>query len=129
MNRRRFFEHAFAVAASSRLGAQTGDVPDWGGPVLDIHLHGKGPGGEWTHMQGCGVTHAQLLVQPSAEAHVKEEMSKHAGRFRYSVGMNPAREDAIETLRSSIKAGATGFGEMKSPAKADGPEMRRVYDL
>ena len=128
MNRRNFLTTATAAALALPLEAQS-DVPDWGGPVLDVHLHGKGPGGEWTHMQGCGVTHAQLLLQASAEAHAKEEMAKHPGRLQYSVAMDPARENAVETLRAAIKAGATGFGEMKSRAKADGPEMRRIYDL
>jgi predicted TIM-barrel fold metal-dependent hydrolase len=131
MNRRSFLNSAWTTAAAGRLAAQSAqnDVPDWGGPVLDVHLHGKGPGGEWAHMQGCGVTHAQLLLSPAAEAHAKEELAKHPGRLHYSVGYDPARENAIETLRNSIKAGATGFGEMKSRSKADGPEMRRVYDL
>src|SRR6266581_4921601 len=107
ISRRQFLGTAFAAAAAPGLSAQSApdDVPDWGGPVLDIHLHGKGPDGEWLHMRGCGVTHAQLLVSPNAEAHVKEEMAKHPGRFRYSVGVDPARENAIETLRNAIKAG------------------------
>jgi len=131
VNRRNFLNSILVSSAAARLAAQSAstDAPDWGGPVLDIHLHGKGPDGEWAHMQGCGVSHAQLLVQPAAESHVKEEMAKHPGRPHYSVGYDPARENAIETLRNSIKAGATGFGEMKSRSKADGPEMRRVYDL
>src|SRR5437588_855233 len=110
IGRRRFIETTVAATVASRLAAQTpaGDVPDWGGPVLDVHLHGKGPSGEWMHMQGCGVTHAQLLLSPTAEAHAKEEMARHPGRLHYSVGMDPARDDAIETLRNAIAAGATG---------------------
>lgn len=113
----------------SRAQDLPSDVPNWGGPVLDVHLHAKGPGGEWTHMQGCGVSHAQLLTNPAAESHVKEELAKHPGHLKYSVGMDPARADAIEMLRNAVKGGATGFGEMKSRSKADGPEMKRVYEL
>jgi uncharacterized protein len=123
MNRR----HFIGAALGSTLRAQ--DTPDWGGPVLDVHLHGKGPGGEWAHMQGCGVSHALLLLQASAEAHAKEEMAKHPGRLQYSISMDPARENAAETLRAGIKAGARGFGEMKSRSKCDSPEMQRVYDV
>jgi uncharacterized protein len=94
----------------SVLAAQ--DVPDWGGPVLDMHLHGKA-GGEWTHMQGSGVTHALLLFPVTGEAHAKDEMGKHPGRFQYSVSMDPARENAIESLRAAGKGGAKGFGENK----------------
>jgi uncharacterized protein len=126
-HRRRFLQTTAGAAIASALSAQ--EAPDWGGPVLDVHLHGKGPGGEWTHMQGCGVSHALLLFPVTGEAHAKDEMSKHPGRFQYSVSMDPARENAIESLRAGVKNGARGFGEMKSRAKADGPEMRRVYDL
>src|SRR5687767_13068795 len=107
MNRRRFLHTALAATAASRLSAQ--DIPDWGGPVLDIHIHGKGPDGEWTHMQGSGVTHALLLLRPDAEAHAKEEMAKHPGRLKYSVATDPARADAIDALRKAVKSGATGF--------------------
>src|ERR1051326_5641312 len=131
MNRRQFLAAVGAGAGVliSRAQDLAGDVPDWGGPVLDIHLHGKGPGGEWAHMQGCGVSHAQLLTSPMAEGHVKEEQAKHPGRFKYSVGVDPARADALDVLRSAVTGGASGFGEMKSRSKADGAEMKRVYEL
>jgi predicted TIM-barrel fold metal-dependent hydrolase len=133
MDRRQFLGTlAFgATELKSMAQVQDGprDSPDWGGPVLDIHLHGKGPDGEWAHMQGCGVSYAQLLTAPSAEAHVKEEMAKHPRRFKYSVSVDPARADALELLRTAVKGGATGFGEMKSRSKADSSEMKSVYAL
>jgi len=131
MNRRRFLGTMAAGTTALVSSAQdtSSDVPTWGGPVLDVHLHARGPDGEWTHMQGCGVSHAQILAAATAEAHVKEEMAKHPGRFKYSVSVKPDRADAIEVLRSAIKSGATGFGEMKSPLKADSPEMKRVYEV
>ena len=131
MNRRQFFGSMAAGAATFKTMTQEtpSDVPNWGGPVLDIHLHGRGPDGEWAHMQGCGVSHAQLLTPVTAEAHVKEEMGKHPGRFKYSTSVDPARADAVDVLRNAIKGGATGFGEMKSRSKADSPEMKRVYEL
>jgi predicted TIM-barrel fold metal-dependent hydrolase len=127
MNRREFVSTAAGLAAVAPGFAQ--DKPDWGGPVLDVHIHPKGPDGEWKHMEGSGVTHALLLIRAGTEAHAKEEMAKRPGRFQYSVAMDPARAEAVETLRQSVKGGAKGFGEMKSPAKADGPEMMRIYDL
>ena len=134
MNRRQFFGSvAVGAVAGNALRAMAqeppSDVLNWGGPVLDIHLHGRGPDGEWAHMQGCGVSHAQLLTSVTAEAHVKEEMAKHAGRLKYSASVDPARADAIDVLRNAIKGGATGFGEMKSRSKADSAEMKRVYEL
>jgi predicted TIM-barrel fold metal-dependent hydrolase len=131
MNRRQFFGSVAVSAVALKVMAQEtpGDVPNWGGPVLDIHLHAKGPDGEWAHMQGCGVSHAQLLTSVTAEAHVKEEMAKHDGRLKYSASIDPARADALDLLRNAIKGGATGLGEMKSRSKADSAEMKRVYEL
>jgi hypothetical protein len=62
MNRRQFFGSVAASAAAFKTMTQEtpGDVPNWGGPVLDIHLHGRAPDGEWTHMQGCAVSHASF---------------------------------------------------------------------
>jgi hypothetical protein len=127
MNRRQFFGSVAVSAVALKVMAQEtpGDVPNWGGPVLDIHLHAKGPDGEWAHMQGCGVSHAQLLTSVTAEAHVKEEMAKHDGRLKYSASIDPARADALDLLRNAIKGGATGLGEMKSRSKADSAEMKR----
>ena len=132
MNRRLFLAASASAAASplaTPLHAQ--DKPDWGGPVLDIHIHPKGPGGEWLHMEGSGVSHALLLTRAGAEseAHAREEMAKHPGRFQFSVALDPARPETLASLRRAVKEGAKGFGEMKSPAKADGPEMMRVYEL
>jgi predicted TIM-barrel fold metal-dependent hydrolase len=42
---------------------------------------------------------------------------------------NVARPDAEAQLTAAVKAGAKGFGELKYHVEADGPEMRRVYDL
>src|SRR5262245_16627025 len=118
INRRRFLL-ATAAATASRLAAQ--DVPDWGGNVLDIHQHARQqPGVDWTHMQGCGVTHAVLLTNVAAEANAKEEMAKRPDRLKRFVSVNPGAPDAIETLRKSVQGGAIGFGEMKSRLKADG---------
>ena len=127
MNRRQFLQ-ATAALAGSRLSAQ--DTPDWGGNVLDIHLHTRRePDGEWAHMQGCGVTHAVLLTQVANEAHSKEAMEKRPGRFVRFVSINAGAPNAIETLRKALQGGAAGLGEMKSPLAADSPEMLRVYDL
>ena len=39
------------------------------------------------------------------------------------------RPEAAQLLTQAVKSGAKGFGELKYPVAADGPEMRRVYDL
>jgi predicted TIM-barrel fold metal-dependent hydrolase len=129
MNRRQFFQTAAAAATVSRLAAQD-EAPNWGTNVIDVHLHPRQQAdAEWTHMQGCGVTHAVLLTNARAVPHAKEEIAKRPDRLKLFVGVDPGSPDAIETLRAAVKDGAIGFGEMKSRFKADGPEMLKVYAL
>ena len=40
-----------------------------------------------------------------------------------------SKPEAEQLLTQAVKSGAKGFGELKFPVAADGPEMRRVYDL
>ena len=56
MNRRQYLGAAAAVALS-RADAQP--ASEWGGPVLDIHLH---PRRQDDHSNGSGVTKAVLLT-------------------------------------------------------------------
>src|SRR5213593_1635010 len=61
INRRQFISAA-AAASTASLWAQQGN--EWGGPVLDIHLHLR-PDGEsnLAHINGSGVTKAVLLTR------------------------------------------------------------------
>ena len=64
MQRRTFMKSMIAACtAAPRVLAQSD--ANWGGPVLDTHLHLR-PNADacYTHMQGCGVTHAVLLMRP-----------------------------------------------------------------
>jgi len=125
LTRRRFFPTAAAVVSASRLNAQT--PPDWGGPVLDIHLHYRAqPGSNLAHVEGCGVTRAVLLTDISADARAAAEPAERFSRF---TSVNVTRPDASEVLRKAVQSGSLGLGEMKSRVAADSPEMRRMYDL
>ncbi len=129
MRRRTFLQSiAPAVAAANRLAAQQDSL--WGGPVLDTHLHLRGNADAcWTHMQGCGVSHAVLLSRAADQDRAKAEMELHPGHFVRSVSTDPAAPDADKTLRAALKAGAVSMGEMKFHVALDSPEMRRVYDI
>ncbi len=71
-NRREFLQSALAVAAASRLSAQTPAANEWGGPVLDIHLHLRQTAdGNAIHLDGSGVTKAVLLTNVNAEDRAK----------------------------------------------------------
>src|SRR5215471_112662 len=129
MQRRTFLTSILAASASApRLQAQQ-DTP-WGGPVLDTHLHLRADADAcFTHMQGCGVTHAVLLTPAADQDRAKGEMERRAGHFVRSVRTDPSLTDASKTLRDALKNGAVSIGEMKFHLALDSPEMRRVYDI
>src|SRR5436190_8065926 len=85
----------------------------WGGPVLDTHLHLRANADAcYTHMQGCGVTHAVLLTPSTDQDKAKAEMERRPGHFVRSVRIDPALPDAGKVLRDALKAGAVSIGEM-----------------
>ena len=64
--RRQFLGAAAALASASVLDADAG-APNWGGPVIDTHLHlRRGLDANAVHMDGCGVSNAVLLAFPQA---------------------------------------------------------------
>lgn len=126
MNRRQFVQTAAAAAIT--LNAQ--DAPDWGGPVLDIHLHlRRNVDDEMTHMQGSGVSHAVLLSREGSDEQVKQRKEKYPGKFVHFASTDTSKPEAADLLRTAIRNGAIGMGELKSHVACDGPEMRRIYDL
>ncbi|MGC4051404.1 MAG: amidohydrolase family protein [Paludibaculum sp.] len=129
MRRRTFLTTILpAAAVTSPLMAQ----PDiqWGGPVLDTHLHIRADADAcFTHMQGCGVTHAVLLTPAADQERAKAEMARRAGHFVRSVRIDPTLADSGKTLRDALKDGAVSIGELKFHLALDSPEMRRVYDI
>src|SRR5262245_15362610 len=125
---RRTFLTSMIAGASTRLHAQA-DTP-WGGPVLDTHLHLRADADAcFTHMQGCGVTHAVLLTGAADQERAKAEMERRPGHFVRSVRIDPSQPDADKVLRDALKKGAVSIGEMKFHVALDSPEMRRVYDI
>jgi uncharacterized protein len=128
MQRRSFLTTVLAAAAAPALRGQSDT--SWGGPVLDTHLHLR-PNADacYTHMQGCGVTHAVLLTPATGQDRAKAEMELRAGHFVRSVSTNPAAPDAEKVLRDALTAGAVSIGELKFHLALDSPEMKRVYAI
>ncbi len=129
MERRQFLKSvAGAGVVAPYVHAQS--APDWGGPVLDTHLHLRSNADAcFTHMQGCGVTNAILLTAASDQDKAKQEMERRPGRFARSVRTDPTLPDADKVLRDALKGGAVSMGELKFHVALDSPEMRRVYDI
>jgi predicted TIM-barrel fold metal-dependent hydrolase len=128
MDRRSFLAQALLAAGGSRLAGQAPDP--WGSPVIDIHLHPRREAdGEIKHLIGSGVSKAVVLAPAAAQARMQEKMKALPGQLFLFTSVNVAEPDAIEVLTRSVKSGAIGIGELKSRVEADGPEMRRVYEL
>src|SRR5262245_42829103 len=129
MERRQFVKSLLAAGLiAPRLQAQS--APDWGGPVLDTHLHLRRDADScFTHMQGCGVTNAILLTSAADQDKAKQEMEHRPGRFARSVRTDPTLSGSDKVLRDALQGGAVSIGEMKFNVALDSPEMRRVYDI
>ena len=118
---------ATAATAPSLLSQS---APDWGGPVLDTHLHLRANADAcFTHIQGCGVSNAVLLTPAAAEDRAKQEIEIRPGHFVRSVSVDPARPDAQQVLRDALRNGAVSIGELKYHLALNSPEMHRVYDV
>src|ERR1700733_8019892 len=128
MQRRSFIKSTLLAAAARRGWSQT--EPAWGGPVVDTHLHLRRDADAcFTHMQGCGVTHAVLLTPANDEERAKQEMERRPGCFARSVAADPAGPDAGRVFRDALSGGAVSMGEIKYHLALESPEMRRLYDI
>ncbi len=129
MNRRQFLGTTLAAAACYKhaLAAQANE---WGGTVIDIHSHlRQGLDANMTHMQGCGVTHAVLLARANANEQIAFMQAKYPKIFSWAASTDITKPDAADVLTKAVKAGASGFGELKFHVTADGPELQRMYAL
>lgn len=127
MQRRQFLAHATASCAAGL--AQTHS--EWGGPVLDIHLHPRRDAhSSGEHMQGLGVTKAVLLTDLRNRDRAKEEIAKQPKNLIWFAATDPSQPGGLDRLRKAVtEDGARGFGEMKHNLAVDSKEMRQAYDL
>jgi predicted TIM-barrel fold metal-dependent hydrolase len=129
MLHRREFLGAAAAAAISGLRAQT-PAPSWPSPVLDLHLHlRQQTESNVAHMEGCGVTKANLLSRANSAEQVHAAQAKYPGRFVWFASSDITKPEAEALLTKAVKDGACGLGEIKFHVEAAGPELRRMYAL
>ena len=127
---RRTFLQSTASALATAPGLLSQAESPWGGPVLDTHLHLRRDADAcFTHMQGCGVTHAVLLTGAADQERAKDEMQRRPGHFARSVSADPTKPDSERLIKSTLENGAVSIGEMKHHVALDSPEMRRVYEI
>jgi predicted TIM-barrel fold metal-dependent hydrolase len=118
-----------AVAFAAPVRAQ--ETPHWSSPVIDMHFHmRRSPELNVAHQQGAGIIAANLLVRTDSAPDAKALQAQNPVMFPSWFGSTDvAKPEAEQLLTVAVKSGARGFGELKYPVAADGPEMRRVYDL
>ena len=130
MNRREFLETVSAAAVLPTIVRQQTSANEWGSPVFDLHFHLRPqPASNIAHLDGAGVTKANLLTRAAALEQVKALQSTAPGRFTWFSSYDVTKPDAEQVLTEAVKGGAQGFGEMKFHVAADGPELRRMYAL
>jgi len=130
MNRRQFLGTVSAAAVLPVIGRQTAPANEWGSPVFDLHFHLRAqPASNIAHLDGAGVTKANLLTRAAALEQVKALQAAAPGRFTWFNSYDVTKPDAEQVLTQAVKGGAQGFGEMKFHVAADGPELRRAYAL
>ena len=129
MNRRVFLETVAAAAALPTLARQA-PAGEWGSSVFDLHFHMRAqPAATLAHLDGAGVTKANLLTRGAALDNVKAHQAAAPGRFIWFHSYDVAKPDAEQVLTQAVKDGAQGFGELKFHVAADGLELRRIYAL
>jgi predicted TIM-barrel fold metal-dependent hydrolase len=81
------------------------------------------------HLDGCGVTMANLLTQASAVDRVHAVQARYPKRFTWYASTDITKPGAEALLTQAVKDGAGGLGELKFHVDAEGPEFRRMYTL
>jgi predicted TIM-barrel fold metal-dependent hydrolase len=128
LTRREFLETLGAAVPGLAWQATPGN--EWGGPVFDLHFHMRPqPAANLAHLDGAGITKANLLTRGAVLEQLKGLEQAAPGRFTWFSSYDVSKSDAEQVLAQAVKDGARGFGEMKFHVAADGPELRRMYAL
>src|SRR6476659_9412017 len=123
MNRRECLESVALAAAAPTFALQSA-ANEWGSPVFDLHFHLRPqPASNLAHLDGAGVTKANLLTRGAVLEQLQALRAAAPGRFTWFNSQDVTKPDAENTLTEAVKTGAQGFGEMKFHVAADGPEL------
>ena len=103
LNRREFI--ASAAASTASLLAQP--AFEWGGTVLDVHLHLRQDAeSNLAHITGSGVTKAVLLTRVEAVERARGLAEKYPGRFVWFVSAEVMKPENDALLTKAVKDGA-----------------------
>jgi predicted TIM-barrel fold metal-dependent hydrolase len=96
-----------------------------------MHFHiRRAPELNIAHQTGAGIAAANVLTPASLGSTAAAMQAQNPTLFpSWFASTDVTKPEAAQLLTQAVKSGAKGFGELKFPVAADGPEMRRVYDL
>src|SRR5215831_8459490 len=97
INRREFLHTVGVAGLAAGWPAQSGPAPanEWGSPVFDLHFHMRPqPAANIIHLDGAGVTKANLLTRNAALDQVKALQAAAPGRFTWFSSYDVSRPDA-----------------------------------
>ena len=120
LNRRQFLGVVGAAASWQAAGLRGSPIGEWGSPVFDLHFHMRGAGrcDNLAHLDGAGITTANLLTRAAGS---RSSSRAAGGRARpvYVVlqRRSVATPDGVRRAHARVKSGAQGFGEMKYPPR------------
>lgn len=127
---RRDFLGALTAPLLLPQGAVVDEARPWGEPVFDLHCHlRRDPASVIAHLDGAGLTKANLLTRGDVAAQVARLETMAPGRFTWFASDDITSPEAAARLTAAVRAGARGLGELKFHVAADGPELRRMYAL
>ena len=130
LNRRQFLGVAGAAVYWPVADLRDSPSSEWGSPVFDLHFHMRGQtAANVTHLDGAGITGANLLTRAGSGDQVRTLQSAVPGRFTWFCSADPSTPEGVKALTESVRSGARGFGEMKYHLATDGPDFLRVYAL
>src|ERR1700729_4001189 len=103
INRREFIGTAMAAATASLVAQEKNE---WGGPVLDIHLHLRADDElNLAHINGSGVSRAVLLTRVQSIDRSKALAEKYPGRFVWFASADVADPKSAVLLTRAVKEG------------------------
>ena len=126
MNRREFLGSVAAAAVVPAFGRQGTPANEWGSPVFDLHFHLRQQlASNLAHLDGAGVTKANLLTRGAVLDQVKALQAAAPGRFTWFNSYDVTRPDAEQVLTQAVKDWSAGLRRVEVSRRRRRPGIRR----
>src|SRR5205085_6010109 len=109
LNRREFLTVLGASVALGEHGLEirgqaAQPTEEWGAPAFELHFHMRGTAAaNLAHLDGAGITAANLLTRATAGDQVSAAQTAAPGRFTWFASADPSRPEAIEALTQAVR--------------------------